>query len=85
MNESLQEPVDVLVAFRGQTPEPMMFKWGNRHYQIQKVTLMHAERQGREKVYYFSVSDGTNAYRLAFYTESLSWQMEQAEMLFGVA
>lgn len=79
--ESVCEPVEVLVAFKNARPEPMMFKWGEQYYQIRKVNLVHAERVGREKVYYFSVSDDANAYRLAFHTESLNWRLEEMYVL----
>jgi hypothetical protein len=75
--EAVREPVEVLVAFRNNRPEPMMFKWGKQHYQVKQVNLVHAERVGREKVYYFSVSDEANAYRLSFHTESLAWSLEE--------
>jgi len=75
--ESVREPVEVLVAFKNARPEPMMFKWGTQYHQIRKVNLVHAERVGREKVYYFSVSDDAHSYRLAFHTESLNWRLEE--------
>lgn len=81
MYSNVSEPIEVLAAFRKDRTEPMTFKWGNRHYQIKKVNLVHAERHGREKVYIFSVSDDANAYRLAFSTESLSWTLEEMAML----
>lgn len=75
--EKVQEPVEVVVAFHRNRPEPMMFKWGKQYYQIKKVNLVHTERVGREKIYYFSVSDTANAYRLSFRTESLQWLLEE--------
>ena len=75
--EAVREPIEVLVTFRNNHPEPMMFKWGNQHYQVKRVNLVHAERVGREKIYYFSVSDDANAYRLSFHTESLAWNLEE--------
>ncbi len=75
--DQIHEPIDVLVAFRKEQPEPMVFKWAKRYYQVKKINLVHAERVGREKVYYFSVSDEVNAYRLSFRTESLAWQLEE--------
>lgn len=75
--DKVQEPVEVLVAFRKEKPEPMMFKWGQRYFQIKKINLVHSERVGREKIYYFSVSDEANSYRLSFRTESLIWQLEE--------
>ncbi len=79
--ESVKEPVEVLVAFKNDRPEPMMFKWGNQYYHVRKVNLVHAERVGREKIYFFSVSDEANAYRLSFSTESLRWQLEESCVL----
>lgn len=79
--DSVHEPVEVLVAFKNSRPEPMMFKWGKQYYQVRKVNLVHAERIGREKVYFFSVSDEANAYRLSFNTESLQWALEEACIL----
>lgn len=73
----VKESVDVLVAFQKQKPKPMMFKWGKRYYQVDKVNLVHTERVGREKIYYFSVSDKTHAFRLAFSTESMQWHLEE--------
>jgi len=79
--EAVCEPVEVLVAFRKERPEPMVFKWGNRYYQVRKVNLIHTERVGQEKIYYFSVSDEANAYRLSFRSESLAWRLEEMAVL----
>ena len=65
------------MSFRNERPEPMLFKWGGRFYSIKKVNLVHAERVGQKRVYYFSVSDQDNTYRLGFCTESLSWWLEE--------
>lgn len=81
MYEKVSEPVEVLVAFRGERVEPMMFKWGARHFQVRKVNLVHTERRGREKITYFSVSDAANAYRLSFSSETLKWQLEEMATL----
>ncbi len=78
---TVKESVDVLVAFQKHKPKPMMFKWGKKYYQIDKVNLVHTERVGREKIYFFSVSDKTHAFRLAFHTETLTWQLEEMTIL----
>jgi hypothetical protein len=75
--EKVEEPIEVLIAFKRKRPEPMIFKWGTKYYQVQKTNLVHSERIGREKVYFFSVSDETSAYRLSFRTESLIWRLEE--------
>ena len=77
MYEKIQEPVEVLAAFRNEQTEPMVFKWGNRYYQVNKVNLVHTEHNGREKVYHFSVSNDTAAYRLSFRTETLRWMLDE--------
>lgn len=81
MYEKVSEPIEVLAAFRKDRAEPMVFKWGNRHYQVKRVHLMHTERHGREKIYIFSVSDDANAYRLSFSSESMKWTLEEMAVL----
>ena len=81
--EKVNEPIEVLAVFRKNQTEPMTFKWGNRYYQVNKVNLVHTEHNGREKVYYFSVSNNDTSYRLSFRTESLRWMLE--EMCHSVA
>jgi len=81
MYEKVSQPIDVLVAFRKERVEPMTFKWANRYYQVKKVNLVHSQRQGREKVTYFSVSDEANAYRLSFSSETMQWRLEEMATL----
>lgn len=75
--EKVDQPIEVLAAFRKDRAEPMTFKWGNCYYQVKKVNLVHTEREGRDKVYYFSVSDDTTSFRLSFRTETLAWKLEE--------
>jgi hypothetical protein len=77
MYEKINEPVEVMAAFKKEGAEPMTFKWGNRHYRINKVNLVHTEHDGREKIYYFSVSNETASYRLSFRAQSLTWMLEE--------
>ncbi|MFO0764855.1 MAG: hypothetical protein U0487_02305 [Patescibacteria group bacterium] len=79
--EQVQEPVEVVVVFKKQKPEPFILKWGKRYVRIRKVHLVHSERIGRDKVYYFSVSDEANAYRLSFSSETLLWHLDEARVL----
>ncbi len=81
MYEKIAQTIDVLVAFRKGQVEPMTFKWDGHYYQVKKVNLVHSERRGREKVVIFSVSDEANAYRLAFSTETLGWELEEMATL----
>jgi hypothetical protein len=81
MYSNVAEPIEVLVAFRGNRVEPMTFKWGKRYFYVKKVNLIHSERRGREKITYFSVSDEANAYRLSFSSENMKWQLEEMATL----
>jgi hypothetical protein len=75
--ETIQEPIDVMAVFHQGSAEPMTFKWSGRYYQINKINLVHSEHDGREMIYYFSVSNDTAAYRLSFRTKSLKWMLEE--------
>ncbi|HPF95528.1 MAG: hypothetical protein KC582_04150 [Candidatus Magasanikbacteria bacterium] len=79
--EQVKQPVEVVVVFKQRKPEPFIIKWGKRYIRIQKIHLVHSERIGRDKVYYFSVSDNANAYRLSFSTETLHWHMDEVRVL----
>jgi hypothetical protein len=75
--ETIKEPIEVMAIFHKEHAEPTTFKWGARYYQINKVNLVHSEHDGREMIYYFSVSNDTASYRLSFRTKSLKWMLEE--------
>ncbi len=81
MYSNVSEPIEVLAAFRNERIEPMTFKRGNRHYQVKKINLVHSERRGREKIFFFSVSDDANAYRLSLSSETMKWHLEETATL----
>jgi hypothetical protein len=77
MHAQLNEPIEVLVKFYKAQVVPSFFKWRKRTYRVEKVNLVHHENQGENKIYYFSVSDNANFFRLAFSTRDLSWRMKE--------
>jgi hypothetical protein len=77
MFEKLDDPIEVLVKFKVNKVEPALFKWRNKTYKIEKINLVHKERDGNDKIYYFSVSDSINFFRLAFFTRDLSWRIQE--------
>lgn len=77
MHEKINEPVEVLVKFSKTKVEPAFLKWRLKTYRLEKVNLVHKERRGNDKIYYFSVSDKINFFRLAFFTGDLSWRLEE--------
>jgi hypothetical protein len=77
MFEKVNEKIKVLVEFDGSKVMPKIFKWRNKIYRIEKLNMVHKERDGNDKIYYFSVSDNVNFFRLAFFTTDLSWKIEE--------
>jgi len=77
MLEKVNEKIEVEVDFLKKRVVPRKFFWAGRVYELKKITLVHFAWQGRVKVYYFSVSDGINFFRLSFNTDSLEWLLEE--------
>lgn len=69
------DPIDILVSFSRNRVIPHHFRAGGRVYNIKQVNLVHASREGRTKVFTFSVSDDTNFWKLRFNTDDLSWRL----------
>jgi len=77
MFEKVNEPVEVMVKFYRRKVCPTFFRWRDKTYRVEKVNLVHHEGRGDDKIYYFSVSDNANFFRLAFSTKDLGWRLEE--------
>jgi hypothetical protein len=77
MLEKIDEQIEVSVNFGSQKVMPNFFKWRGKTYTVEKLNLVHKEHDGNDKIYYFSVSDSANYFRLAFFTRDLSWRLEE--------
>lgn len=77
MLEKVDEPIEVSVNFNQHKVMPTFFKWRSKVYRVEKLNLVHKERDGNDKIYYFSVSDKVNYFRLAFFTRDLSWRIQE--------
>jgi len=77
MLEKINEPIEVLVRFSGVKVLPQFFKWRGKTYRVEKINLVHKQGAGNDKIYYFSVSDSANFFRLAFFTRNLEWRLEE--------
>ncbi len=76
-HEKVNEPVEVLVKFSQKIIFPAYLKWRNKTYKIEKLNMVHKEKLGGDKIYYFSCSDSINFFRLSFFTRDLSWKLEE--------
>ncbi|PIQ67715.1 hypothetical protein COY25_02795 [Candidatus Uhrbacteria bacterium CG_4_10_14_0_2_um_filter_41_7] len=75
MHQLLNEPIEVLVEFKGKHVKPRRIRWGNNIYDMNAFNLVHGVLEGTKQVFYFSVSDATNFMKLRFETESLEWRL----------
>ena len=78
MLEQINQQIEVLVAFMKGKVLPLSFSWNEKKYSISKVNLVHSERIGRDKCYYFSVSSGADYFKLQFNTENNKWTLAEA-------
>jgi len=76
---NLLEPVNVWVYFKQNQVLPHIFFWRKRRLKVEKVNLVHTSRNGACIFYHFSVSSGSNFYRLRFDTTKLNWFLEAVE------
>ncbi len=83
MTTRINQPVKVLAAFDNKRMglRPLQIRWDNATYRLGKVDFFHATKNGAERVYHFSLCDETGGMymKLAFYTHSLTWVLEEVE------
>ncbi len=70
------ESIEVIATFGKTGIFPRIMKWGQNSYKIHSVNLIHAIKDGAVRIYFFSVSDGVNSWKLGFNTETLQWWVE---------
>ena len=75
MFEQINEPIEVVVRFAVNQILPVKFLWHGREVIITKINLTYSKRDGRDKFYYFAVTDGANYFKMQFNTESLIWTL----------
>jgi len=75
MNAIINQPIEVIAAFTRNKIIPLFFKWQNRRYKIRKINLVHAVREGKNKLYYFSVNDAVNYFKICFDTDKGVWKL----------
>lgn len=75
MHNILHESVDVLATFSNRHVRPLHMRWNERNYSIKNVNLVHTAREGKKKIFYFSVSDIANYFKLKLDSETLEWHL----------
>jgi len=75
MYELINDPIDVIVNFAGKRVAPKVFKWNGKEYPVKQVNLVHHGKEGNKHIFYFSVSDLTNYFKLRFDPEFMEWRI----------
>jgi len=70
-----ESPIDVGVIFKGGKAFPKSFIWQKQKYQIKDITYHWAETRGAEVLHFYTVTDGTNLYKIYFNTKHLVWRL----------
>lgn len=76
----INERVDVVAVYKKQGDistlcMPCKMRWRNQEINLTELALRHPTVSGKRMIHVFHVSDGTNAYRLEFDAESLTWTL----------
>lgn len=77
MYEKINEPIEVVAEFGKRSLRPYVFRWQGREYEIKDVNFIHSAPKGKGMLFYFSVSDDTNYFKLCFNSQDLSWKLEE--------
>lgn len=75
MHTFLDDPVDVIASFSQSKVKPMRMRWQHKTYNITHVNLVHTGREGAKRLFYFSVSDDANAFKLKLDPDVLEWRL----------
>jgi hypothetical protein len=75
--ETINEPIETLVVYKKGRTIPYLFKWHGRSYRIEKINLVHTDAEGESRIFYFSVSTSSGAYKLRFDSSNLEWQLAE--------
>lgn len=77
MYQTIDEPIDVAGVYAKSTFTPRKFRWKNKEYLIQEITLKSDTKDGGVRKRLYSVLVGRELYRLTFNRENESWRLEE--------
>ncbi|MBT3249326.1 MAG: hypothetical protein HN846_04620 [Candidatus Pacebacteria bacterium] len=75
MYEEINEDISVIGIYKKHHFSPKKFKWNNRVFPVDEVTLSNDVRDGMIKKRLYSVVASGNLYRLEFNRESEQWKI----------
>jgi hypothetical protein len=75
MYQKIIEPIDVIGVYKKHKFIPKRFKWKNRIFNIDSLTMVSNVRDGNIKKRLYSAVAGGNVYRLEFNRENEQWML----------
>ena len=75
--QRLHDPIDVAAVFSQSVVTPRLFRWQDVRYPVDQVNQRWQGKNGGITLWYFAVSVGHDAYKLAFDTKALTWTLEE--------
>jgi len=80
MTITIEEPIDVITKFQHGEIVPMRIKWGERVYNVQKITSRWFFREGDFKEYFFAlIVTGDRQMEIHLDTRDMSWELNKIE------
>lgn len=77
MYDPVHEKIKVDAIFENGKVSVTRFKWKDKVYKVNEVTLITKAYRGRDTVWLVYVTTLTAAYKLRFDTDTLNWWMEE--------
>ncbi len=59
--------------------KPVWFIWNKNRYNIKDVTYSWMSKEGKDTIYFFSVTDGNALYELSYNASNLVWKLVALE------
>jgi hypothetical protein len=79
--ERIDEAVKVRADFKAGTITPLLFKRGSRDYRVVTVNARWEDREGTQKIRFFSVTDiSGDVYQLRLDGADMLWTLESVMM-----
>jgi len=73
-----EEPIDIVVVFKGGKVLPSSFLWNGRKYVINQVTYHWEEQRGNDLLHFYTVTDRANLYQIYLNTRHLYWRLTRS-------
>lgn len=79
--EDINDPIEVIVLFRGGKIRPVKFRWKDRVYKIERVNGGWVSDEGKNRFYHYSVmTEGPDVYEISYNSDRFSWRIDRVCM-----